>query len=368
MSGEKLSLFASIPVNKRPRTDNEAVLKEMVTLITNKQISTGKLVDFTQLVKDMGDAGIVISGNQVAIKAKQTKVIGSDGIPIALFDTDGKKLNANLIDAKKIVAQGIDAKSVVAEGLRAGDIDAERATIRNLNIIGSSRNPYTRMSKDTNVDYSNNVSVITGTDGEIMTSDYELKWDNSQNGRRITLLNYRWRNELSYGWGIINAPEGKYFFEDGIKKSTLSFSRQYIELLGIGDDIDFYGWIVVNKVDISTNFGYGHTAKVLAYGILYAREENGVLKLQLVQKTFDGKRITVEPVGDNGYKFTFPSYWGSASYFVPHITPYQFIGNIYVQEFTENYIVFRYSGRSSLDRNFEDASFFFSIQKRPEII
>ena len=224
------------------------------------------------------------------------------------------------------------------------------------------------MSKYTNVDYSNNVSVITGSDGEIMTSDYELKWDNSQNGRRITLLNYRWRNELSEGWGIINAPEGKYFFEDGIKKSTLSFSRQYIELLGIGDDIDFYGWIVVNKVYISTNFGHGHTAKVLAYGILYAREENGVLKLQLVQNTFDGKRITVEPVGDNGYKFTFPSYWGSASNFVPHITPYQFIGNIYVQEFSENYIIFRYSGRSSLDRNFEDASFFFSIQKRPEII
>ena len=261
-----------------------------------------------------------------------------------------------------------DAKSVVAEGLKAGDIDAERATIRNLNIIGSSRNPYTRMSKDTNVDYSNNVSVITGSSGEIMTYDYELKWDNSQNGRRITLLNYRWRNELSEGWGIINAPEGKYFFEDGIKKSTLHFSRQYIELLGIGDDIDFYGWIVVKKIDISSDFGYGHPAKFLAYGILYAREENGVLKLQLVQNTFDGKKITVVPDGDNGYKFIFPSYWGNASYFVPHITPYQFIGNIYVQEFSENYIILRYSGRSSLDRNFEDASFFFSIQIRPEII
>ena len=364
MSGEKLSLFASIPVNKRPRTDNEAVLKEMVTLITNKQISTGKLVDFAQMLQDMGVCGIVIGNNRIALKADQVKVMNGND-EAAMFQ--GGKLNANLIDAKKIVAQGIDAKSVVAEGLRAGDIDAERATIRNLNIIGSSRNPYTRMSKDTNVDYSNNVSVITGSDGEIMTADYELKWDNSQNGRRITLLNYRWRNELSDGWGIINAPEGKYFFEDGIKKSKLSFSRQYIELLGIGDDIDFYGWIVVNKVYISTNFGHGHTAKVLAYGILYAREENGVLKLQLVQNTFDGKRITVEPVGDNGYKFTFPSYWGSASNFVPHITPYQFIGNIYVQEFSENYIIFRYSGRSSLDRNFEDASFFFSIQKRSEM-
>ena len=66
MSGEKLSLFASIPVNKRPRTDNEAVLKEMVTLITNKQISTGKLVDFAQLVKDMGVCGIVIGNNRIA--------------------------------------------------------------------------------------------------------------------------------------------------------------------------------------------------------------------------------------------------------------------------------------------------------------
>ena len=349
-----------VRVSRKPKTASET---EIVRLITATNMST-PIGNFSQLVKDLASAGIVISGNQVAIKGDKVTIYNKD--EVALF-AEGGKLNANLIDAKKIVAQGIDAKSVVAEGLRAGDIDAERATIRNLNIIGSSRNPYTRMSKDTNVDYSNNVSVITGSDGEIMTADYELKWDNSQNGRRITLLNYRWRNELSEGWGIINAPEGKYFFEDGIKKSTLHFSRQYIELLGIGDDIDFYGWIVVNKVDISTNFGYGHTAKVLAYGILYAREENGVLKLQLVQNTFDGKRITVEPVGDNGYKFTFPRYWGNASNFVPHITPYQFIGNIYVQEFSENYIIFRYSGRSSLDRNFEDASFYFSIQKRSEM-
>ena len=350
-----------VRVSRKPKTASET---EIVRLITATNMST-PIGNFSQLVKDLASAGIVIGSDSVAIKAKQTSVIDENNHTIAMFSNG--KLNASLIDAKKVVAQGIDAKSVVAEGLRAGDIDAERATIRNLNIIGSSRNPYTRMSKDTNVDYSNNVSVITGSDGEIMTADYELKWDNSQNGRRITLLNYRWRNELSEGWGIINAPEGKYFFEDGIKKSKLSFSRQYIELLGIGDDIDFYGWIVVNKVDISTNFGYGHTAKVLAYGILYAREENGVLKLQLVQNTFDGKRITVEPVGDNGYKFTFPSYWGSASNFVPHITPYQFIGNIYVQEFSENYIIFKYSGRSSLDRNFEDASFYFSIQKRSDM-
>lgn len=111
MSGEKLSLFASIPVNKRPKTDNEQVFKEMVTLITSKQISTGKLVDFSQLVKDMASAGIIISGDQIIIKANQTRFMGSDGIPFAMFDSDGKKLNAQLIDADKIEVKHLWAKS-----------------------------------------------------------------------------------------------------------------------------------------------------------------------------------------------------------------------------------------------------------------
>lgn len=108
MSGEKLSLFASIPVNKRPRTDNEAVFKEMVTLITNKQISTGKLVDFSQLVKDMGVCGIVIGNNRIALKADQVMVKnGNDDA--AMFQ--GGKLNANLIDADKIEVKHLWAKS-----------------------------------------------------------------------------------------------------------------------------------------------------------------------------------------------------------------------------------------------------------------
>lgn len=108
MSGEKLSLFASIPVNKRPKTDNEAVFKEMVTLITNKQISTGKLVDFSQLVKDMGVCGIVIGNNRIALKADQVKVMNGND-EAAMFQ--GGKLNANLIDADKIEVKHLWAKS-----------------------------------------------------------------------------------------------------------------------------------------------------------------------------------------------------------------------------------------------------------------
>lgn len=104
-------LFASQRVNRKARTDNEEVFREKVTLITNKQMSIGQLADFSQLVADLASAGIVISGNQVAIKAKQTSVIGSDGSTIALFDTEGKKLNANLIDADKIEVKHLWAKS-----------------------------------------------------------------------------------------------------------------------------------------------------------------------------------------------------------------------------------------------------------------
>lgn len=108
MSGEKLSLFASIPVNKRPKTDNEAVFKEMVTLITNKQISTGKLVDFNQLVKDMGVCGIVIGNNRIALKADQVMVKNGND-EAAMFQ--GGKLNANLINADKIEVKHLWAKS-----------------------------------------------------------------------------------------------------------------------------------------------------------------------------------------------------------------------------------------------------------------
>lgn len=309
------------------------------------------LVDKASLKK----AGIEITSDQVTlygnkVQVKTPKANPSEGYDEAAMFQNGK-LNVNLIDAKNVVTQG----------LRTGNIDAERATIKNLSIIGSSRNPFTRMSEGTNVDYSNNVSVITNINYEFVTSNYELKWDNSQNGRRITLLNYRWRNEFANGGATIKAPGGKYFFEDGLKKSALKFSRQYVELLGIGDDTDFYGWVVVNKVDVSTVFGYGHVAKVLAYGSLVATIENNKLKLTLSQKTFDGKKITVEQDAI-GYKLRFPSSWGNAGNFVPNITPYKFIGNIYIYERGSDYIIIRYSGKSSENRNWDDASFLFSIQ------
>lgn len=101
-------LFASQRVNRKARTDNEEVFREKVTLITNKEMSIGQLADFSQLVKDMGNCGIVIGDGKVVLKGDQIKVLNGND-EAAMFE--GGKLNAKLIDADKIEVKHLWAKS-----------------------------------------------------------------------------------------------------------------------------------------------------------------------------------------------------------------------------------------------------------------
>lgn len=96
-----------VRVSRKPKTASET---EIVRLITATNMST-PIGNFSQLVKDMASSGIIISGDQVIIKANKTRFMGSDGIPFAMFDADGKKLNAQLIDADKIEVKHLWAKS-----------------------------------------------------------------------------------------------------------------------------------------------------------------------------------------------------------------------------------------------------------------
>ena len=93
-----------VRVSRKPNTASET---EIVRLITATNEST-PIGNFTQLVKDLASAGIVISGNQVAIKGDKVTIYNKDGV--ALFAQDGK-LYANLIDADKIEVKHLWAKS-----------------------------------------------------------------------------------------------------------------------------------------------------------------------------------------------------------------------------------------------------------------
>lgn len=94
-----------VKVGRKPKTASET---EIVRLITATNEST-PIGNFTQLVKDMTAAGIVIGSNSVAIKAKQTSVIDENNHIIAMFSNG--KLNAKLIDADKIEVKHLWAKS-----------------------------------------------------------------------------------------------------------------------------------------------------------------------------------------------------------------------------------------------------------------
>lgn len=93
-----------VRVSRKPKTASEM---EIVRLITATNEST-PIGNFSQLVKDLAAAGIVISGNQVAIKGDKVTIYNKD--EVALFAKDGK-LNANLIDADKIEVKHLWAKS-----------------------------------------------------------------------------------------------------------------------------------------------------------------------------------------------------------------------------------------------------------------
>lgn len=147
-----------VRVSRKPKTASET---EIVRLITATNMST-PIGNFSQLVKDLSSAGIIISGNQIIIKANQTRIMGSDGIPLALFDTDGKKLNANLIDAINIVTKA----------LRAGTIKAGDAVIDNLKV--------------TNADVSGKITATNGTVGNMVINNDSIGKIENSDGVVIT--------------------------------------------------------------------------------------------------------------------------------------------------------------------------------------
>lgn len=299
-----------VRVSRKPKTASET---EIVRLITATNEST-PIGNFTQLVKDLAAAGIVISGNQVAIKAKQTSVIGSDGSTIALFDTEGKKLNANLIDAETIVANGIQGNT----------IDAKNATISNLNVknvllSGSLRSPFTLVGDSFTTDYSDNAVMQVDNDGYSWA--YSIPWNVEQAGRRICILSNLWGGkQITSSSASISVPDdaiaaGCRFFENGIAKTKLNFSTEVLELMAYGDisartenntkSHYLYGWIVLNRIDLMTNRSFGRNKKLLAYGKVTGTSSGASIKY----RTFDGSTLTVNRIETGQYNIIAPRKW-----------------------------------------------------------
>lgn len=214
-----------------------------------------------------------------------------------------KNLGVEAIDMK-------DAKGNIIFQAKDGNVTCNsgtftNGTFTNVKVIGSIRNPFNLANDSFDVDYSDNVAMLSSGGGWL--DAYSMPWDVSQNGRRLTIVNYKWGSTIAQGQAAISAPSGKYFFEDGIQKRELKVSREIVEMIGYGTTTEFYGWIVLNRIDLMTSQKYGHCLKALAFGTVSGG--NSSSNTSITSNTFDGSSLTVSRQSEGLYRVFFPSKW-----------------------------------------------------------
>ena len=173
-------------------------------------------------------------------------------------------------------------------------------------VRGGLRSPFTYLGQGGTFtdDFSDNVAVYSGSQ-----STYALPWTTDQSGRKVVITNYYWNGSYSTssGYAQLNAPSGKYFYEDGVQKSTIKLSREAVELLGYGDTNSFYGWIVLKRIDLGTVSRYGHHMKMLAVGRVTGTASGATISYH----SFDGTTLTVSRGGTGVYTVS----WNNSSWF-----------------------------------------------------
>lgn len=231
--------------------------------------------------------------------------------------TDYKRLATGLFLASKAYIHnlGVDNILITDQGEGKGNvllradkngIDCKSGKFENIKVIGSMRNPFNLASDSFDTNYSDNVAMLSNDKDSWLTA-YSMPWDVSQNGRRLTIVNYKWGSTLAYGKADIDAPSGKYFFEDGIQKSKLKISREIIEMIGYGTTTEFYGWIVLNRIDLATTQKYGHCLKALAVGTVSGGDSSS--NTSITSSTFDGSILTVSRQSEGLYRIYYPRTW-----------------------------------------------------------
>ena len=102
-------------------------------------------------------------------------------------------------------------------------------------------------------------------------------------------------------------------FEDGIKKTSLKFCNEIVQLLGYGVGSTFLGWIVLSRENIMTVYRYGHHQRVMVHLRLTGSSSSPSLsKLACFDdSTFDNTKVSRISAGV--YRITLPSSWFSSN-------------------------------------------------------
>lgn len=304
------SLSSAITDTDGKRPARLIALTYGATTINGRFITTGRIQTGD------GNTYIDLDNNQFRIgnanRAIEYNVNNSGTVKITNATVELKNTSGQTM----VYFSGTDGSGQLAKGNitwdKDGNLKAKGGIFTDVKISGSLRNPFTQAADSIDVDYSDNVVLLSSGGGWITA--YSIPWDLGQSGRRICLVNYRWGSTISQGWAGISAPSGKYFFEDGISKSELQISREVIELMGYGDDETFFGWIVLRRVNMMTTSRYGRNLNVLAQGVVSGYSSGASISY----KSFDDGSLSVSRLGEGRYRVNVPSNWGliAGSYIV----------------------------------------------------
>ena len=220
-----------------------------------------------------------------------------------------------------IYFSGVDGSGQLAKGNitwdSAGNIKANGGTFTDILIQGSLRSPFVRETDSIVIGgkQSTHDNVVPIASGGGWVTVGTLEWGVEQSGRRMCIANYRWGSEITTGSIEYSAPSGKYFYEDGTQKKAISLSRECVELMGYGTSTQFYGWIVLNRINLMTTSKYGRKLNVLAQGIVTGYSSGASISY----KSYDNaSTLSVSRQGTGKYRVNFPSNWGliTGSYIV----------------------------------------------------
>lgn len=225
---------------------------------------------------------------------------------------EGGYLKNDLIDTNNLIVKNIFSKDgnfkTTEDGTVYGkDAVFEGGTFNDVLLQGSLRNPFVQETDSVIIggkqSTHDNVAAIS-KGGSLVTAGV-LEWDVKQSGRRMCITNYRWGSQISQGSIEYTAPSGKYFYENGVSKNTLTLSRECVELIGYGTSSQFYGWIVLNRIDLMTSSRYGRFLKCLAMGMVTGTNSGASISY----KTFDGSTMGVSRLAEGQYQLSFSGSW-----------------------------------------------------------
>lgn len=225
---------------------------------------------------------------------------------------EGGYLKNDLINTNNLIVKNIFSKDgnfkTTEDGTVYGkDAVFEGGTFNDVLLQGSLRNPFVQETDSVIIGgkQSTHDNVAAISKGGSWITNGVLEWDVNQSGRRMCITNYRWGSQISQGSIQYTAPTGKYFYENGVSTNKLTLSRECVELMGYGTSTQFYGWIVLNRIDLMTSSRYGRFLKCLAMGMVTGTNSGASISY----KTFDGSTMGVSRLAEGQYQLSFSGSW-----------------------------------------------------------